>query len=60
MERAFEIDERICLYCGGPRTRIALLADGLVVRMVLSHLGLPTKAPALAPSQASPELELAG
>ena len=43
----------------GPGKLIAFLTDGLVVRKILSHLGLPTEPPALAPARAPPERELA-
>ncbi|MBK7641772.1 MAG: transposase [Planctomycetes bacterium] len=59
MKRVFEIDVLICPHCGGPRKLIAFLTDGLVVRKILSHLGLPTEPPALAPARAPPEPELA-
>ncbi len=59
MKRVFELDVLICPHCGGPRKLIALLTDGLVVRKILAHLGLPTEPPALAPARAPPEPELA-
>ncbi len=46
-------------HCGGPRMLIAFLTDGLGVRKILGHLGLPTEPPALAPARAPPEPELA-
>ena len=59
MKRVFEIDVLICPHCGGPRKLIAFLTDGLVVRKILNHLGLPTEPPVLAPARAPPEPELA-
>jgi len=37
----------------------AYLTDGLVVLKILTHLGLSTEPPALAPARAPPEPELA-
>jgi len=48
-----------CPHCGGLRELIAFLTDGLVVRKILVHLGLPTEAPSLAPARAPPEFEFA-
>jgi hypothetical protein len=59
MKRVFAIDVLVCPHCGGPRKLIALLTDGLVVRKILTHLGLSTEPPALAPARAPPEPELA-
>jgi hypothetical protein len=58
MKRVFEIDVLVCPHCGGRRKLIAFLTDGLVVRKILAHLGLPTEPPALAPARAPPEPEL--
>jgi len=46
-------------HCGGLRELIAFLTDGLVVRKILEHLGLPTEPPRLAPARAPPEFEFA-
>ena len=59
MKRVFALDVLVCPHCSGPRKLIALLTDGLVVRKILAHLGLPTEPPALAPARAPPELQLA-
>jgi hypothetical protein len=60
LKRVFEIDALTCLYCGAQRRLIALLTDGALVRKILTHLGLPTTAPILAPTRSPPELEFAG
>jgi hypothetical protein len=39
---------------GGPRRRIALLTDGLVVRKILTHLALETEPPPFARARARP------
>jgi hypothetical protein len=54
-----ELEARGCRHCGGSRKRIAFLTDGLVVPKLLSHLGLPTETPVLAPARAPPEPGLA-
>ncbi|MFM7295689.1 MAG: ATP-dependent helicase HrpA [Planctomycetota bacterium] len=59
MKRVFAIDVLVSPHCEGPRKLIALLTDGLVVRKILTHLGLSTEPPALAPARAPPEPELA-
>jgi hypothetical protein len=40
MKRTFAIEVLICDPFGGPRRLIALLTDGLVLRRILTHLGL--------------------
>jgi len=40
--RSFSIDVLTCPHCSGLRELIAFLTDGLVVREILVHLGLPT------------------
>jgi hypothetical protein len=59
MKRTFAIDVLICDPFGGPPRLIALLTDGLVVRKILTHLGLDTEAPPLAPARAPPEFPFA-
>jgi len=59
MLRAFSIDVLTCPHCGGLRELIAFLTDGLVVRKILEHLGLPTEPPSLAPARAPPGFEFA-
>ena len=54
--RSFAVDVLTCPHCGGRRKLIALLTDGLVVRKILDHLGLPTEPPNLAPARVSAEL----
>jgi hypothetical protein len=59
VKRVFAIDVLTCPHCGGPRKLIALINDGLVVRKILTHLGLPTEPPPIAPARAPPEPEFA-
>jgi len=49
MKRVFALDVLVCPHCGGPRRLIAPLTDGLIVRKILTHLGLST-----APGEARP------
>ena len=57
--RLFAIDVLRCPYCSGPRTLLALLTDGPLVRKILAHLALATEPPVLAPVRAPPEPALA-
>ena len=59
MLRAFSIDVLKCPRCGGQRELIAFITDGLVIRKILTHLGLPTEPPRIAPARAPPEFEFA-
>jgi hypothetical protein len=45
-----------CNHCGGRRKLIALITDGVVVRKILDHLGLPTEPPILARARVAEEL----
>ena len=49
------IDALTCPWCGGQRKLIALPTDGLIVRLILEHLNLPTEPRPLAPARAPPE-----
>jgi hypothetical protein len=40
-----------CLNCGGALKIIAAIEDPPVIDKILSHLGLPTRAPPRAPAQ---------
>ena len=56
LQRVFAIDVLRCPHCGARRRLIALIADGVVVRKILDHLGLPTEPPLLARARGSEEL----
>ena len=45
LQRVFSFDVLHCRHCGGRRKLIALTTDGVVVRKILDHLGLPTEPP---------------
>ncbi len=51
----FEIDVLVCEHCGGRRRVIAFITQTSVVERILSHLGLPTEPPPIAPARAPPE-----
>jgi len=44
-KRVFAIDLTTCPQCGGPLTIIAAIEDPPVIAKILTHLGLPTRAP---------------
>ena len=51
LKRVFDIDLEHCPNCGGPLTIIAALLDPTVIAKILSHLGLPIRAPPRAPAR---------
>jgi hypothetical protein len=51
LKRVFEIDMASCPQCGGPLTIIAAIEDPAVMAKILTHLGLPTRAPPRIPAQ---------
>ena len=56
LQRVFSIDVLRCNHCAGRRKLIALITDGVVVRKILDHLGLPTEPPILARARVAEEL----
>ena len=50
-KRVFDIDMEHCPNCGGALKIIAAIEDPPVIIKILSHLGLPTRAPPRAPAQ---------
>jgi len=55
--RVFANDVLLCPHCGGRRKLIALISDGVVVRKILDHLGLPSEPPRLAPARVCETLD---
>src|SRR6202008_884401 len=51
LKRVFDIDIENCPNCGGALKIIAAIEDPPVIVKILSHLGLPTRAPPRAPAQ---------
>ena len=49
LKRVFAINLTTCPQCGGPLTILAAIEDPSVIIKILSHLGLPTRAPPKAP-----------
>lgn len=45
LKRVFNIDVSKCTKCSGPMKIIAAIEDPKVIKKILTHLGLPTKAP---------------
>ena len=45
LKRVFDIDVKHCPDCGGALKIIAAIEDPPVIAKILSHLGLPTRAP---------------
>jgi len=50
LKRVFEIDMASCPRCSGPLTIIAAIEDPAVMAKILTHLGLPTRAPPRSPA----------
>jgi hypothetical protein len=58
LARVFSIDVLRCPKCGGQRVLVAFIQDPPVIDKILSHLGLPTKPPQLAPARSPPQQEM--
>ena len=54
LARVFGIDVETCSKCGGKMKIIAAIEDSKTIRKILSHLGLPTKAPQPHPARGPP------
>ncbi len=59
LKRVFAIDMAACPQCGGPLTLLAAIEDPSVIVKILSHLGLPTRAPPKAPARLDAFLQTA-
>jgi hypothetical protein len=51
LKRVFNIDVEICAECSGKAKVIAAIEDPIVIRKILTHLGLPTKPPIIHPAR---------
>ena len=58
LARIFGHQVLICPHCQGRMNRIQLVEDPVVIRRVLTHLGLPTSLPPVAPARDPPQAEL--
>ena len=58
LRRVFAVDVLVCGRCLGPMTVLAALSDPPVLAKILTHLGLPSTSPALAPAQRWGQLDL--
>ena len=56
--RVFGLHVLVCDLCGGPRKVLTFITDPHVIRRILSHMGLPTELPPIAPARAPPRMEL--
>jgi len=45
LKRAWAIDVLVCPRCAGPMRLLALIDDERIARKILTHLGLPSRAP---------------
>ncbi len=59
LRRVFDIDLEHCQQCGGELTIIAAIEESAVIVRILTHLGLPARAPPRAPARRLPLFETA-
>ena len=57
LARVFRIDVTSCPDCGGPMRIIAALTDPSSIRPCLQGMGLPARAPPIAPARPQPQTE---
>ena len=57
--RVFAKDALACPRCGSRRHMLAAITNGLVIRRILTHLGLPTEPLPVAPAREPPQREFA-
>ena len=55
LKRVFNIDISVCSRCRGKVKIIAAIEDPKVIKKILSHMGLPSSAPKLAPARGPPK-----
>jgi hypothetical protein len=51
LKRVFDIDIEHCPNCGGALKIIAAIEDPAVIAKILTHLGLPARAPPRSPAR---------
>jgi hypothetical protein len=59
LKRVFAIDIEQCPQCGGTLKIIAAIADPTVIAKILTHLGLPIRAPPRSPARSFDLLQTA-
>jgi Putative transposase len=59
LKRVFDIDIERCPQCGGTLQIIAAVEDPTVIAKILTHLGLPIRAPPRSPMRALDRLQMA-
>ena len=60
LSRVFEADIGACQRCGGSLRLVACIDDPDAIAKILTHLGLPTDAPKLAPARSPPQIAFDG
>ena len=56
----FDIDREHCPQCGGEFKTIATIGEPAVIVRILTHLGLPARAPLCSPARSLPVFQAAG
>jgi hypothetical protein len=59
LKRVFKIDMEHCSQCGGPLKIIAAIEHPSVIAKILTHLGLPARAPPRSPARSFDRLQMA-
>ncbi len=59
LKRVFDIDIEQCSQCGGTLKIIAAIEDPIVIAKILTHLGLPARAPPRSPAGLFDRLQIA-
>jgi hypothetical protein len=58
LKRVFHNDLLVCEKCNGKRKVIAFVTERQPIQEILTHLGLPTEPPNIAPARAPPQTEM--
>ena len=59
LKRVFDLDLEHCPRCGGRLKIIAAIVDPQVIVQILTHLGLPARAPPRSPARPLPRFQAA-
>jgi hypothetical protein len=57
--RSFELDVLACTHCGGRMRILAAIDSPNAIHKILTCLGLPTRAPPIAPAVSDPDMAYA-